>query len=318
MKKICVFVLSVSMFLGVALSVEAGNNPPGFMFSGVLNGIKMDPRKGDFYLAQIQAVFLPTPSVKSKSIYPYNPDDGGKLWAILKKADGSEVARYDFFAELRKAPYWLLNSYKATETQTGNKPPSGRIHLDKGAYTLDFWVEGAHFYHFPFKVDVLSSTSDFNPEEFYYLDGAWNDWGYFYYRNAKPDQNIQWKVWLRNKGTESNTDAKVKLEVKRGGKLVSTNRANMTFSLRPEWIRYEFDLIFPPKGTSGGGYFKAKDLVSTDGAYTLSISVNGASYGTWKFKVAGGKFQPVGKTVRGTADPLTFVEGGVDAFWYKK
>ena len=80
----------------------------------------------------------------------------------------------------------------------------------------------------------------------------------------------------------------------------------------------ELDMIFPPKGSSGGGYFKAKDLVGTDGKYKLTMKLDGKSYGEWKFAVSGGKPVPVGRAARGKADPLSFVEGGRDAFWFEQ
>jgi hypothetical protein len=83
-------------------------------------------------------------------------------------------------------------------------------------------------------------------------------------------------------------------------------------------VRYEFDMIFPMEGTSGGAYFKAKDLVGTDGSYILTLQIDGELYGTWNFKISGGVFVLAGRALRASADPLTFVEGGRDAFWYGK
>ena len=156
-------------------------------------------------------------------------------------------------------------------------------------------------------------------DDFYFLEGDWSDWGYFYYFDANPEQSIQWKIWLRNKAHESEKDYDIRLEVhSAGGELIATNRENMTFSLRAEWVRYEFDLIFPMVGTSGGAYFKAKDLLDNDGDYTLTVQLNGELYGEWQFRVSDGKFVPSGRTVRGEADSMTFIEGGTDAIWYGK
>ncbi len=314
----CLWILLTTCMAFNAVGIASAEDAPGLMFSTVLEGVKMDHRKGDFYLGRIQAVFLPEPTVKSNSIYPYNPDDGGKLWAVLTTAGGDEVARYDFYAQLLKAPFWLLGSCKVTEKATGNKPASGRVHLDKGEYSLDFYVEGKHFYKYPFKVDTLASESSFAPGDFSFLNGDWGKWGYLYYRNADSSQSMQWKIWMRNKGRESSKQVKVQVEVLRGDTLICTSRPLTTYSLRPEWTRLQFDFIFPPKGTSGGRYFKAKDLVDTPGSYTLTMKIDGEPYGEWKFEVADGKPQPAGRTERGNAEPLTFVEGGIDAFWYGK
>jgi hypothetical protein len=160
---------------------------------------------------------------------------------------------------------------------------------------LDFYLESGRFYTFSFSTSKLSGSDPFAGGDFYFIDGPWEDWGYLYYRDADPTQSFHFKVWLRNYAHGPDRDVKPLIEVHRGGTLVCTSR-QMTLTLQPEWTRFDFDLIFPMEGTSGGAYFKA----------------------TWSFKVAGGKLNYTGRTVRGQADPLTFVEGGRDAWWYEK
>jgi hypothetical protein len=91
----------------------------------------------------------------------------------------------------------------------------------------------------------------------------------------------------------------------------------MTHTLKPEWVRYEFDMVFPEGVANYGEYFKARDLVNKDGDYVLKMYIGDEIYGQWHFSVEGGKLKPVGRTVRGS-DPLTFIEGGKDAFWYER
>lgn len=292
--------------------------PAGLMFSTLLNGCKTRYATGEFYLDHVQAVFLPTPA-GSRSIYPYDPlRGGGELYAVLKDGSGAKMARFDFFAEKLKEPYWLLNSYEYRDKNgkkiTGRKGPK----LKKGKYTLDFFVAGKHFYHFPFSVDVLPSKDAFTPEDFHFLQGAWDKYGYLYYFEARPEKSLYWKVWLQGKSRDKRgVEAKIKVGIHRGGKLICTNRP-ASHTLKPWWTRYEFDMIEPMKGTSGGRYFKAKDLLARNGNYTLKMKINGKSYGTWKFAVKGGKLNYTGRTLRGKADPLTFIEGGRDAWWYGK
>lgn len=308
--------------VAVALSIDAfaaraepPANPPGLMFSTVLNGLKTDARRGAFYVDQLQAVFLPP--AESKSIYPYNPDDGGKLWATLQDGAGAELARFDFYGEKREPPFWLLGSYKLSGPA---KPSDGgkRLKLAKGDYVLEFFVEGTRFYRFPFAIDVISSGDAFAPEDYTFVDGDWSNWGYLYYPDANPEQNIEWKTWLRNKAHERSKDVKISVEVRRGKKLICVSRPGTTHTLQPEWTRFAFGLVNPPEGTSGGGYFKAKDLLATDGAYTLDMAIDGKPYGQWSFTVKGGKLQYAGRAERGGGDPLTFIEGGRDAWWYGK
>ena len=54
------------------------------------------------------------------------------------------------------------------------------------------------------------------------------------------------------------------------------------------------------------------------GNYTLTMKLDSNVYGVWKFKVIGGQLNYTGRTERGKADPLTFVEGGRDAWWYER
>jgi hypothetical protein len=285
------------------------------MFSGVLNGVKINYKNGKMDLRAMQAVFLPTPPTKSKSIYPYDPtNNGGLIWAVLKNSSGAKIAKIEFTGEKRRDPYWLLSSARCKECEPGNRTKP----LAPGQYTLDFYVENDHFYHFPFGISKLKPANAFDGGDFYFIDGDWEKWGYLYYFEANPDKNLTWKIWLRHKATERRgIDAKIDVTIYRGGKPIAKSRPS-THRLKPWWIRYAFELIEPMKGTSGGRYFKASDVVNKDGAYTLKMVINGKPYGTWSFSVKGGKLNYTGRTVRGKADRLTFIEGGKDAWWYKK
>jgi len=67
----------------------------------------------------------------------------------------------------------------------------------------------------------------------------------------------------------------------------------------------------------GRAYFKAKDLLANDGNYVLRMELDGQPYGDWPFSVADHKLTYVGRTAPGS-DPLTFIAGGKDAWWYEK
>jgi len=280
--------------------------PPGLSYSSVLNGVKLLSKKAQFRLHHIQATFL--------------PGDNPAGYTILRTADGKEICRFNWKSQKLKEPYRLLDFWEVTDLRSGKKVPGGLALSQPGDYVLDFYLPDEHFYTFPFSISKLSGADPFAGGDFLFLDGDWSKWGYLYYRDADPTKSLQWKVWLRNKEAKPNADVKIRIEVKRDGDgaLVCTNRKNMTFGLRPEWVRAEFDLIFPMEGTSGGRYFKAKDLLVTDGAYTLTMKIDDKPYGTWKFAVAAGKLNYTGRTERGKADPLTFIEGGRDAWWYCK
>ena len=281
--------------------------PPGLSFSSLLNGVKLLPAKGQFRLNQIQTTFI--------------PDDCESGFVVLRTTDGKEIAQFDWKPDRLKKPYVLLNIYPVTDLRSGEKVAGGWIKMtEPGDYVLDFYLPTEHYFTFPFSVIKVGGDDPFGSGQCLCMKGAWENWGYLFYTDAKPEQNLQWKVWLRNNGCEEK-DIKVHVEITReaDSDVVCTSRANTTYSIKPDWTRFAFDVVFPEgKEVPFGTYFKAKDLLATDGAYTLTMKIDGEPYGVWKFDVKDSKLQYKGRTVRGEADPLTFIEGGRDAWWYKK
>ena len=104
------------------------------------------------------------------------------------------------------------------------------------------------------------------------------------------------------------------------GELVCSDRGpTTTYTLKPKWTRLAIDMVFPEgKEVPHGTYFKAKHLLEKDGACTLTMKIDDKPYGVWKFEVEGGKPKHLGRAARGSANPLTFIDGGRDAFWYAK
>jgi hypothetical protein len=281
--------------------------PPGIMFSTLMENVSVNARGGFLKLGnQMQNVFMP---------------DGSTGKAVLSRADGTEFCHWkwklDGFG--LKPPYKLFGFAQPLNAD-GSRFNYQNLKLTKpGAYTFDFFLGDKRFYTFPFSVRTLEPDNPFDGKTRYLTDGPWNDWGYLYYSNADPEQNLIWKIWMREE-LFSNPSHKVMVKVVRdkGGKVICQSRPNTSKRFRNDWVRHSFDMVNPPVKTSGGAYFKTKDLLAVDGGYTLTMEIDGKLYGVWKFKVAGGKFNYTGRTVRGTADPLTFVEGGKDAFWYKR
>ncbi len=280
---------------------------PGLSYSSVLNGVIVFPKDGRFRLHQIQATFIPEGC------------KGG--FAVLRTADGKELYQMDWTPDHLQKPYTLLNFTKQTDLRNGETVPSGWFdHTDPGDYVVDFYLPDEHVYSFPFSVAVIGGDDPFAEGKCYVSSGDWRDWGYLYYREADADQNLQWKAWLRNDACKEQ-DIKVRVEIKRDedGELVCTNRVNTTYSVQPKWTRLEFDMVFPEgKEVPHGTYFKAKHLLAKDGAHTLTMTIDDKPYGTWKFTIKDGKLQYAGRTLRAEADPLTFIEGGRDAWWYER
>ena len=171
--KVAFLFVSLVTIIALACPAQADEYPPGIMYSTLLNGVKLLYNTGKFRLDGIQAVFLPE-ATSAGSIYPYNPDDGGKVWAILSTAAGEPVYRFDFYGEKLKQPYWLLNSYRATDLRT--KADAGVGWLDiatPGDYTLDFYLESGRFYTFSFATSKLPPPDPFSGSDYYFLEGPW-------------------------------------------------------------------------------------------------------------------------------------------------
>lgn len=280
--------------------------PPGIMYSTLLNNVNVNARGGWFKLGnQMQNVFVP---------------DGSTGKAVLRQGM-RELCHWNWDLDTfgLRAPYKLFG-FKQPLTPDGANFDVQKLKLTTpGEYTMDFYIGEKKFYTFPFKLTVLEPANPFDGDPLYFTEGAWNDWGYLYYWDLNPEQNLIWKIWLREKGFK-NPDHKVDVRITRdaGGKVICQSRDLVTYNFQHDWVRYDIDMVNPPVKTSEGAYFKAKDLLAVDGAYTLRMTIDRKEYGVWKFKVAGGKLNYTGRTERGVADTLTFVEGGVDAFWYER
>ena len=310
------FAFAVVMLFAAPLTAVAqpAEMPPGIMWGSLLGSTVVYSNTGNFTVSgfeRLTAVFLPP--AQSNTIYPYNPADGGKFWAVLKDAAGTEVARYDFWAQERPAPYWSVDDVWVTDLATDSRVETGQIQLPPGEYTVDFFLDSGRFYTFNFSVNNLTSDDPFNPATYWFLDGPWRDWGALTYPREDPSRSINWMVFLHNRGRDANKDASIQVAVTRDadGAIVATSRPGMSWTLMREWKNYRFELVNP-----NGVVLSASDFLSNDGAYTLRMTLDGQTYGTWKFQVAGGRLQYTGRTVRGAVDQLEFVEGGTDQWWY--
>jgi len=281
--------------------------PPGVSFSALLNGVQMLDKDGRLHLNQIQATFI--------------PDDCEGGFIVLRTSDGEELYQWDWYPDRLEKPFTLLNFHTLTDLRSGKKISAHYADMSTpGEYVLDFYLPTEHFYTYHFNAIKIGDDDPFGDGQCYTMDGDWSDWGYLYYSGADPEQSLQWKVWLRNNACNER-DIKVNIEITRDadGELVCTSREFLTNSVQPKWIRIAFDMVFPKgKDVPHGTYFKAKDLLATDGDYSLTMKIDGELYGIWKFAVQGGKLNYIGRSLRGQANPLTFVEGGRDAWWYAK
>ena len=294
-------------FIAAAAAVTAhAQYQPSVMYASLLTNISLIEKTGKFDLGnQIQVVFV---------------KENQKGTIVVRKADGTALYRQEWHAETIREPYYLVSQQTPVNSQTGET--AYEMKLDPGEYALDFLLEDTKFYTFPFSVKKNAPSDPFAGGPYYTLEGDWQDWAYLFNVDANPDQNLDFKVFLRH--TDPNKREKeFKVDVRivrdKDKKLMCGGPGGLTtFTLNHTWIRYAIMMSHPEGKAKYGEYFKARDLLAVDGDYTITMDMNGSVAGVWKLSVKNGAFAYAGRTVRGVADPLTFIEGGKDAWWYKR
>lgn len=296
--------------LALANGVELTRNPklppPALLYSDLLNATQTSAiwNFGRLQVnGPIRALFLPDFQT-DQSIYGYNPDSGAKLAHVLRRADET-VADLQFYnGQKQQAPYWALHP---------GVPPEEP--LAAGDYVMEWYLEGDLFYRFPFTVEVAEGDDVYNPEARYFFEGPWDDYAYLYI--PSPTSTPMFSIWLRDKAASPGDwkEHQLNVSVVRGGKEVAywpnPNGGAHPVDLKPWWERLDIALDHP-----GNDVFYARDL--TDGTYTVTVTMDGATYGTYGFTVAGGKIQHQGRQVRSATDPLDYIEGGPERFFMKR
>ena len=296
----------VGLVLCFAFATAHAQNATSVSFASLLTNLSLQEKDGKFDIGnQVQLAFA-------------KENQNGTI--VIRKADGEELYKQEWHTELVKEPWYLIAQTKTIDAKSGETIYG--MKLSEGAYVIDFYLEGSKFFTFPFSVKKTMPSDPFAGGAVYTLEGDWSDWLYLYNSEAIPERNLDIKVFLRHTDPDRmEKDFKIDVRIVRDKdkKLICGGPgAGTTLTLFHRWERYAFMMSHPEKEQKYGEYFKAKNLLENDGDYTLTVYLNEKPYGVWKFKVQGGKFVYEGRAVRGNPDRLTFIEGGRDAWWYKR
>ncbi len=286
---------------------------PGITFGSLLNSVKVSYVNGALQVEKLYAVCLPMPAKQSSSIYPYDPDTGGKLSMTVKSADGRSHNTYIWYAE-RFGNLWELSRYKVVGGYEAIKS------LGTGSYLLEFAVEDKPFYRFPFQVVAVKSDDPYQPAGFrYFIEGAWNELGNLYYQRNEPQSSLIFTAWVQEKsGKEGKRSVPYELKLirSRDNRVLATDAA--TLRLEPRWLKA--DLSLRPSDGDGNSYFKAGELLREDGAYRFRFTIDGQLYGEYAFIVKGERIQFQGRQVRENTDPMLYIVdymyGGKYTSWW--
>lgn len=289
---------------------------PGVSFGRLLSSVGVGYTDGRLNLGMLYAVCLPQPARQSPSAYAYDPDGGGKLSTQLRRADGTLLNTYVWYAQ-SIGGLWELPRYKVVGGHEAVKP------LRAGSYLLEFAVEDKPFYRLPFAVVEVKSDDPYQSAGTRYLiEGPWNDYAKVYYQRNDPASSLSFTTWLQDKAGNDKGRRGVPYDLKlvreRDGKVLAADAA--TLRMEPRWLKFE-SLLKASEGEANS-YFKAGEVLREDGDYSFRFTLDGKFYGKYTFAVRGGRIQLQGNQVRERAEPLGYItesiSGGRYTSWWIK
>ena len=285
----------------------------GITFWKLLEEVRVGYQDGRLGLGTMYAVCLPTPSRKSTSNYPYDPDSGGKLSTIVKTSDGKVLNTYVWYAE-SIGGLWEMSRYKVVGGYEAVKP------LAAGSYLLEFAIDDKPFYRFPFSVVVVKSDDPYEPAgNRYFIEGAWSEYGNIYYQRNDPASMLNFTTFLQDKGghqTKTPVPYEIKIVSSRDGRVLASETGNLR--LEPRWLKAALNF----RHGDDKSFFKAGDLLSADGRYIIQLTIDNKPYGHYPFVVKGGRIELQGKQIRENTDPMVYIidylSGGRYTSWWIK
>jgi hypothetical protein len=256
---------------------------PGVSFWSLLGEVGIGYGDGRLHMEKLYAVCLPQPATPSDSNYAYSPEQGGKLASVIKSADGRTLGTYVWSAE-SIGGLWELSNYRILGGYESLKP------LAAGSYSLEFQIEGAPFYRFAFSVSSVANDDPYQAAGTrWFIDGAWNDYGNVFYQRNDPQSTFRFTTWVRDKvghAQQRSAPYVAQLVRRKDGKVIGEDKG--TLRLDPHWG--QLDVYFQP-GASASEKLKAADILSQDGDYRVTLTIDGKPYGAYTFAVGSGQIR---------------------------
>jgi hypothetical protein len=314
--KVLLYALLFCVISGVALGQPTQVAcTPGISYWSLLGSVGVDYYGGRLVVNKLYAVCLPPPVRAAASNYAYSPDGGGKLASVVKRANGQVLNTYVWYGE-NIAGLWELSRYKVLGGEASIQP------LTAGDYEIEFQIEDKPFYRFPFRIDTVPADDPYQPAGTrYFLEGPWNDYGNVFFQRNDPKSSLRFTTWVREKaGHESKRSTPYEAKIVRltDNRVLATDTG--TLRLAPHW--QQVDILFKSMDGDRNSYFKAEEILSTDGLYRVAVSIDGQPYGNYSFTVKGGKIQLQGRQIREGTDPqlfiLDYLYGGRYTSWWIK
>lgn len=279
---------------------------PSIIFSSLLASVSVDARTGRIKLGDLHATAVPAnASGRAELLSPSGDPILHWTWSL---DDFPLPPPYKLLAV--KGPF-KADGKPASYSETAINSP--------GKYAIDFYLGKDHFYTYRFSVR-RSEPEDRATEEVLFLsDGAWDDWGYIYYADAKASKTLFWKIFLRDEHRRFDFH-KINVRIVRvsDGKLICRSPEDKAYHLSHDWVRHDFFFYAAGSDATGTDYFRASDLIQKDGEYAIEMDFDGELYGRWLFEVKGRKIVRKDEPDTIGGDPLSVIDGGLDAWWLKR
>lgn len=256
---------------------------------------------GTLHMTRITCYFLPKPTEQvTGSQYLYNPDDGGQLDAVIKKASGQTVCTFGVYAMPSDRVAWRMDTFR-------NKADSSLTYKfqEAGDYVLEFQLAGKVFQSVPFSVRELGSDDPYSTGSHWVLEGDWQKYGYIHIPNNSPSSTVAFKFWHRSIPPKN---------IFGTGEILGPDGQVVAHSPKAEYrlnkLLARTQMNFR---TANGSSFTGQQLTSKPGNYTLRTTMDGVVR-NYPFQVAGGKIVRQGRQSF-SAPPAERLEGGKDSWW---
>ena len=303
--------LLAALSAATAPAAGAQSCTPAITFGSLVGSTRIGHADGRLQVDRLYAVCLPEPARKSRTNFPYEPDDGGLLAMRVKSADGRLLNTYMWYAE-RIGSLWELGRYKVVGGHEAVAP------LAPGDYLLEFAADDRVFQRYRFSVASVKSDDPYQPAgNRYFIDGAWSEYGNLYYQRNDPQSSLQFTTWVQERsGRESRRSVPYEIRLVRARDRQVLGEQAGTLRLEPRWLAASLSF----RAGDGSSYLKAAEVLGQDGAYRIHLAIDGKRYGEYPFTVKDGRIQFQGRQAREGTDPLDAIaehlSGGRYSSWW--
>ena len=257
-----IVLLTLPVYLLVPAEPAQAQQPPIVEHTSVLNNIDVYHQNGIMRFEKdgaVLAAFLP---------------EGARVEGVLTKKGGTEP--------LVTMPYRVSTLYGAFSYLKAADPPGFRF-SEPGDYVLTWTVDGEVLSRFPFAVFVKKSDDAFDPKQYFFTRGMWDEWATLFFPLEDGPEGIpEFHCWMHRISLQEGSGAdRVRVEIRlnedvvaEGGQLAVGGQ---------QWQHLIFRMKFP--ANKSGRAMKRSELFARDGNYHVVVYRNDAVHAVYPYVV---------------------------------